>query len=84
MVNDEYIFCRTSQFIIGLNKYIEAVNNCITLGMRFKMGFEGEDSSERRFTGTIIGIEDISPQWEDSKWCSLKDSNNRSLIPFRI
>ncbi|KAF5782197.1 putative auxin response factor [Helianthus annuus] len=40
--------------------------------MRFKMGFEGEGSPERRFTGTIIGIEDISPQWEDSKWCSLK------------
>ncbi|KAF5800887.1 putative transcription factor ARF family [Helianthus annuus] len=63
---------RTSQFIIGLNKYIEAVNNCFTIGMRFKMGFEGEDSPERRFTGTIIGVEDISPQWEDSKWRSLK------------
>ncbi|KAI3693693.1 hypothetical protein L1987_76643 [Smallanthus sonchifolius] len=63
---------RTSQFIIGLNKYIEAVNNAFTIGMRFKMGFEGEDSPERRFTGTIVGIEDISPQWEDSKWRSLK------------
>ncbi|KAD5316825.1 hypothetical protein E3N88_16771 [Mikania micrantha] len=63
---------RTSQFIIGLNKYIQAVNNCFTIGMRFKMGFEGEDSPERRFTGTIVGIEDISPQWEDSNWRSLK------------
>ncbi|KAF5792868.1 hypothetical protein HanRHA438_Chr00c60g0860101 [Helianthus annuus] len=25
-----------------------------------------------RFTGTIVGVEDISPQWEDSKWRSLK------------
>ncbi|KAL9991988.1 putative transcription factor ARF family [Helianthus debilis subsp. tardiflorus] len=65
---------RTSSFIIGLNKYIEAVNNCFTLGMRSKMGFEGEDSPERMFTGTIIGIEDISPQSEDSKWRSLKGS----------
>ncbi|MFS8012607.1 putative orotidine-5'-phosphate decarboxylase, Orotate phosphoribosyltransferase [Helianthus anomalus] len=45
---------RTSQFIIGLNKYIEAVNNCFTIGMRFKMGFEGEDSPERRLQTNII------------------------------
>ncbi|KAJ0571241.1 putative transcription factor B3-Domain family [Helianthus annuus] len=36
------------------------------------------------FTGTIIGIEDISPLWEDSEWRSLKVSNKRCLIPFRI
>nr|XP_043627728.1 auxin response factor 9 isoform X3 [Erigeron canadensis] len=63
---------RTSQFIISLNKYVEAVNNKFTVGMRFKMPFEGEDSPERRFTGTIVGVEDISPQWECSKWRSLK------------
>ncbi|KAI3812821.1 hypothetical protein L1987_17533 [Smallanthus sonchifolius] len=63
---------RTSQFIIGLNKYIEAVNNALTIGMRFKMRFEGEDSPERRFTGTIVAVEAICPQWEDSKWRSLK------------
>uniref|UniRef100_A0A5B6YYP3 Auxin response factor n=1 Tax=Davidia involucrata TaxID=16924 RepID=A0A5B6YYP3_DAVIN len=63
---------RTSQFIIGLNKYLEAVNNEFAVGMRFKMRFDGEDSPGRRFTGTIIGVEDISPQWKDSKWRSLK------------
>ncbi|XP_076945527.1 auxin response factor 9-like [Bidens hawaiensis] len=63
---------RKSQFIISLNKYIEAVNNKFTAGMRFKMPFEGEDTPERRFTGTIVGVEDISPQWESSKWRSLK------------
>ncbi|CAH1453557.1 unnamed protein product [Lactuca virosa] len=62
----------TSQFIIGLNKYMEAINNKFNVGMRFKMPFEGEDSPERRFTGTIVGVEDISPQWELSKWRSLK------------
>ena len=41
-------FSRTSQFIIGLNKYLEAVNNKFSVGMRFKMRFEGEDSPERR------------------------------------
>lgn len=63
---------RTSQFIIPVNKYLEAVNHGFTVGMRFKMRFEGEDSPERRFTGTIVGTGDISPQWKDSKWRSLR------------
>ncbi|XP_051137365.1 auxin response factor 9-like isoform X2 [Andrographis paniculata] len=63
---------RTSQFIVGLNKYLDAMNHDFGVGMRFKMRFEGEDSPERRFSGTIIGVEDISPQWEDSKWRTLK------------
>ncbi|KAL2551031.1 Auxin response factor 9 [Forsythia ovata] len=63
---------RTSQFIVGLNKYQEAINHGFKVGMRFKMSFEGEDSPERRFSGTIVGVEDISPHWEDSEWRSLK------------
>ncbi|KAI9174253.1 hypothetical protein LWI28_014653 [Acer negundo] len=63
---------RTSQFIIGVNKYLEAVNNKFSVGMRFKMRFEGEESPERRFSGTIVGVEDFSPHWNDSKWRSLK------------
>lgn len=41
---------RTSQFIVGLNKYLEAVSHGFSVGMRFRMRFEGEDSPERRFT----------------------------------
>ncbi|PIN07730.1 hypothetical protein CDL12_19693 [Handroanthus impetiginosus] len=63
---------RTSQFIIGLNKYLEAINHDFGVGMRFKMRFEGEDSPERRFSGTIVGVEDISPYWEHSKWRTLR------------
>lgn len=63
---------RTSQFIIGLNKYLEAVHYCFSVGMRFKMRFEVEDSPERRFTGTIVGVGDFSEQWPGSKWRSLK------------
>ncbi|XP_016446938.2 auxin response factor 18 isoform X1 [Nicotiana tabacum] len=63
---------RTSQFIIGLNKYLEAVSHGFSVGMRFRMRFEGEDSPERRFTGTIVGVGDISSQWSESKWRSLK------------
>ena len=43
------LFCRTNQYIIGLNKYLEAVKNGFSVGMRFKMRFEGEDSPERRY-----------------------------------
>lgn len=39
---------RTSQFIISLNKYLQAMNNKFTVGARFKMRFEGDDSPERR------------------------------------
>ncbi|KAL6128548.1 hypothetical protein ACLB2K_071903 [Fragaria x ananassa] len=63
---------RTSQFIVGLNKYLEAINNKFSVGMRFKMRFEEEDSPERRFTGTIVGVGDLSPYWSESKWRSLK------------
>nr|GMD10431.1 auxin response factor 9-like isoform X1 [Ipomoea batatas] len=63
---------RTSQFIIGLNRYEEAINRGFSVGMRFKMRFEVEDSPDRRFLGTIVGVEDISTQWEDSDWRSLK------------
>ncbi|TYH38840.1 hypothetical protein ES332_D12G137700v1 [Gossypium tomentosum] len=63
---------RTSHFIIGVSKYLEAINNRSSVGMRFKMRFEGEDSPERRFTGTIVGVGDASPHWSESKWRSLK------------
>ena len=43
------LFCRTNQYIIGLNKYLEAVKNGFSVGMRFKMRFEGEDTPERRY-----------------------------------
>ncbi|CAL9206143.1 auxin response factor 9 [Musa acuminata AAA Group] len=63
---------RTSQFIVHVNKYLEAVKNGFALGTRFKMRFEGEDVPEKRFSGTIVGIEDCSSQWTGSRWRSLK------------
>ncbi|XLS90414.1 hypothetical protein HN51_066422, partial [Arachis hypogaea] len=65
---------RRSQFIVGLNKYLEAMNHKFAVAMRFKMRFEGEDTpeNERRFSGTIVGVEDISPYWVNSNWRSLK------------
>ncbi|KAF8051643.1 hypothetical protein N665_1687s0009 [Sinapis alba] len=63
---------RISQFIVGVNKYMEAMKHGFSLGTRFRMRFEGEESPERMFTGTIVGIGDISSQWPASKWRSLQ------------
>ncbi|CAA2965338.1 auxin response factor 9-like isoform X2 [Olea europaea var. sylvestris] len=63
---------RASQFIIGMNKYLEAVRHKFTVGMHFKMRFKEVESREKRSTGTIIGVGDISPHWKDSNWRSLK------------
>ncbi|XP_010518327.1 PREDICTED: auxin response factor 11-like isoform X2 [Camelina sativa] len=63
---------RISQFIISVNKYMVAMKNGFALGMRFRMRFEGEESPERIFTGTVIGSGDLSSQWPASKWRSLQ------------
>ncbi|KAJ1402613.1 PB1 domain [Sesbania bispinosa] len=65
---------RTSQFIVSVNKYLEAINQKFSVGMRFRMRFEGDDSAEtdKRFSATIIGVEDMSPHWVNSTWRSLK------------
>ncbi|KAK3042499.1 hypothetical protein RJ639_000223 [Escallonia herrerae] len=66
---------RTSpaEFIVPFDQYMESVKNNYSIGMRFKMRFEGEEAPEQRFTGTIVGIEDSDPQrWSESKWRCLK------------
>ncbi|XVF54769.1 hypothetical protein PTKIN_Ptkin05aG0208500 [Pterospermum kingtungense] len=66
---------RTSpaEFIVPFDQYMESVKNNYSIGMRFKMRFEGEEAPEQRFTGTIIGTEDADPKrWKDSKWRCLK------------
>ncbi|XVE56499.1 hypothetical protein DITRI_Ditri04bG0015300 [Diplodiscus trichospermus] len=66
---------RTSpaEFIVPFDQYMESVKNSYSIGMRFKMRFEGEEAPEQRFTGTIVGIEDADPKrWKDSKWRCLK------------
>ncbi|XP_047341034.1 auxin response factor 2B-like [Impatiens glandulifera] len=66
---------RTSpaEFIIPFKQYMESVQSTYSIGVRFKMRFEGEESPEQRFTGTIVGIEDSDPKrWPESKWRCLK------------
>ena len=40
---------RTSQFIISLNKYLEALKNNFSVGLRFKMKFEGDEAPEKGY-----------------------------------
>lgn len=52
------------------------------------MKFEGEESPEQRFTGTIVGIDDVNPdRWQDSEWRRLKvrwDENSSIRRPERV
>ncbi|CAD6235158.1 unnamed protein product [Miscanthus lutarioriparius] len=61
-----------SEFIIPYDQYMESVKNNHSIGMRFRMRFEGEEAPEQRFTGTIIGCENLDPLWPDSSWRYLK------------
>ncbi|XP_043705451.1 auxin response factor 2B-like [Telopea speciosissima] len=60
-------------FIVPFDQYMESVKNNYSIGMRFKMRFEGEEAPEQRFTGTIVGVGDADPnRWAGSKWRCLK------------
>ncbi|XP_031115751.1 auxin response factor 8-like isoform X1 [Ipomoea triloba] len=63
-----------SEFVIPLSKYIKAVcHTHVSVGMRFRMLFETEESSVRRYMGTITGIGDLDPaRWPNSHWRSVK------------
>uniref|UniRef100_A0A5B7A2A8 Auxin response factor n=1 Tax=Davidia involucrata TaxID=16924 RepID=A0A5B7A2A8_DAVIN len=63
-----------SEFVIPLSKYVKAVYHTrVSVGMRFRMLFETEESSVRRYMGTITGIGDLDPvRWPNSYWRSVK------------
>ncbi|XP_073294877.1 auxin response factor 5-like [Primulina huaijiensis] len=63
-----------SEFVIPLAKYRKALYGTqLSVGMRFGMMFETEESSKRRYMGTIVGISDLDPlRWPNSKWRSLQ------------
>ncbi|XP_075086780.1 auxin response factor 6 isoform X1 [Nicotiana tabacum] len=73
-----------SDFVVPLAKYVKAVYHTrISVGMRFRMLFETEESSVRRYMGTITGIGDLDPvRWPNSHWRSVKGlSETASLLP---
>ncbi|XP_039017511.1 auxin response factor 6-like [Hibiscus syriacus] len=63
-----------SEFVIPLTKYIKAVYHTrVSVGMRFRMLFETEESSVRRYMGTVTGISDLDPvRWPNSHWRSVE------------
>lgn len=77
-----------SEFIVPYDQYTESLKNNYSIGMRFKMRFEGEESPEQRFTGTIVGIDESDPsKWRESKWRCLKvrwDETSNITRPDRV
>ncbi|KAH9305874.1 hypothetical protein KI387_010278, partial [Taxus chinensis] len=63
-----------SEFVIPLAKYNKAIYGTqVSLGMRFRMMFETEESSVRRYMGTITGISDLDPvRWPNSQWRNIQ------------
>ncbi|CAO2816435.1 unnamed protein product [Amaranthus hypochondriacus] len=63
-----------SEFVIPLAKYYKAFyGQQVSLGMRFRMMFETEESGTRRYMGTITGISDLDPaRWKNSQWRNLQ------------
>lgn len=59
--------------MIPLAKYNKAMYTQVSLGMRFRMMFETEESGVRRYMGTITGISDMdSVRWKNSQWRNLQ------------
>ncbi|KAG2698423.1 hypothetical protein I3760_07G150500 [Carya illinoinensis] len=63
-----------SEFVIHLARYRKSVYGTqLSVGMRFGMMFETEESGKRRYMGTIVGISDFDPlRWPGSKWRNLQ------------
>uniref|UniRef100_A0A1D1YIJ5 Auxin response factor n=1 Tax=Anthurium amnicola TaxID=1678845 RepID=A0A1D1YIJ5_9ARAE len=77
-----------SEFIVSYDQYVGSLKSNHSIGIRFKMRFEGEEAPEQRFTGTIVGVGDVDPtRWPGSKWRSLKvrwDENSSLPRPERV
>lgn len=77
-----------SEFVIPLAKYNKAMYTQVSLGMRFRMMFETEESGVRRYMGTITGISDLDPiRWKNSQWRNLQvgwDESTAGERPGRV
>ncbi|XP_062097832.1 auxin response factor 5 [Humulus lupulus] len=63
-----------AEFVIPLTRFRKAVYATqLSVGMRFGMMFETEESGKRRYMGTIVGISELDPlRWPGSKWRNLQ------------
>ncbi|KAL1361636.1 hypothetical protein AAHE18_03G018500 [Arachis hypogaea] len=81
-------------FVVPYQKYVKSINNPVTIGTRFKMTFEMDESPERRCGGgTVIGMSEVDPyRWPKSKWRCLMvrwdediDTNHQDRVsPWEI
>ncbi|KAL8136480.1 hypothetical protein V2J09_002481 [Rumex salicifolius] len=73
-----------AEFVIPLAKYNKAMYTQVSLGMRFRMMFETEDSGVRRYMGTITGVSDLdSVRWKNSQWRNLQVGWDESMAGER-
>ncbi|KAG9443083.1 hypothetical protein H6P81_018937 [Aristolochia fimbriata] len=63
-----------SEFVIPLAKHHKAVLGAqVSIGMRFGMMFETDESGKRRYMGTVVGVSDLDPmKWPNSRWRNLQ------------
>ncbi|XP_039018595.1 auxin response factor 19-like isoform X2 [Hibiscus syriacus] len=77
-----------SEFVVPLAKYNKAMYTQVSLGMRFRMMFETEESGVRRYMGTITGISDLDPvRWKNSQWRNIQvgwDESTAGERPSRV
>lgn len=77
-----------AEFVIPLAKYNKAMYAQVSLGMRFRMMFETEESGVRRYMGTITGISDLdATRWKSSQWRNLQvgwDESTAGERPSRV
>ncbi|MED6221045.1 ADP-ribosylation factor 4 [Stylosanthes scabra] len=81
-------------FVVPYKRYVKSINNPVTIGTRFKMMFEMDESPERRCgSGTVIGMSEVDPyRWPKSKWRCLMvrwdediDTNHQDRVsPWEI
>lgn len=61
-----------SEFIVPYWKFTKSCSYSISAGTRFKIRFESEDATERRYTGLVTAVSDFDPgRWPGSKWRSI-------------
>ncbi|RVX20893.1 Auxin response factor 4 [Vitis vinifera] len=76
------------EFIIPYDQYIKSAENNYSVGTRFRMLFEGEECSQQRCAGTIVGIEDVDAiRWPNSEWRRFKvqwDTSDVTPCPERV
>ncbi|KAJ8750838.1 hypothetical protein K2173_016019 [Erythroxylum novogranatense] len=77
-----------AEFVVPFSKYNKAMYTQVSLGMRFRMMFETEESGVRRYMGTITGISDLDPvRWKNSQWRNLQvgwDESTAGERPGRV